>query len=328
MRKNINKIEHFDLSIFPNRIIGKYNPKIGSSNPPVNSDNGPSTTSPSPIPSNPPISLPDNSMKSEEFILRSSKLPADKLGNIIPVNTVDPNTNTVTPSVFYESMDETATYNNNTFLKGLNDALSECIKQSDICYAVVIKYQPNNAYDSAIYKESDIINKGIHTPGYKFELAQKPSSPNINNQNDSESLLCNSLYFTYIRETDSMPNSKPCRFDTGEIDYEGSSGNNIIKTGSGSGSSTGSTTKSSSKKPKLSYKEMGKPKPKPAPFPWVMVIGITMGVLFIIGGIYYYYNFGPGAPIVPVKKIVKKVVKGGLLTSKFIKKSGGYFFFV
>jgi hypothetical protein len=121
-----------------------------------------------------------------------------------------------------------------------------------------------------------------------------------------------------------MPNSKPCRFDTGEIDYEGSSRNNIIKTGSGSGSSTGSTTGSSSKKPKLSYKEMGKPKPKPAPFPWVMVIGITMGVLFIISGIYYYYNFGPGAPIIPVKKIVKKVVKGGLLTSKFIKKSGGY----
>lgn len=321
MSKNINKIEHFNLSLFPNTITGKYNPKTGSPSSSTVKDNN-----------NPNAPVVDPNIYGG-FTLRPNKLPADGFGNIIPVNTVDPSTNSVTPSIFYESMDETATYNNNTFLKGLNDALSECIKQGDTCYAIVIKYQPNNASDSNIYSSNVIKEKGIHNPPYRFELAQKPSQNDIN---DSESLFCNSLYFTYLKNktvsgvSNIMPNSIACEFNTGEVNYEGSSGNNVTKTGSGTGSGTasgtGSGTKSTKEPPKkgYSYKDSGGSKPKKTQFPWFMVISITACVLFIGAGIYYYYNFGPGAPIIPVKK----VVKGGLLTSKFIKKSGGYFFFV
>jgi hypothetical protein len=305
MRKNINKIEHFDLSFFPNTITGSYDPRIGSSNSPASSQ---TTSSDS---SNPGASAPNPKIY-EGFTLRMSKLPADNFGKIIPVMAVDPSTNSITPSIFLDSMDDTGTYNKNTFLKGLNDALTECIKLGDTCYAVVIK----DPTDPKVPTSST----GL---AYKFELVQKPTP---NDKNDDESLLCNPLYYTYLKNkttngiSNIMPNSIDCDFNSGPVQYEGSSGNNKPKT------NTDTSTESPPKD--LSYMQMGRVKPKAAPFPWAIVIGVTICVLFIGGGIYYYYNFGPGAPTIPVKKIVKKVVKGGFLTSKFIKKSGGYFFFV
>lgn len=208
MSKNINKIEQFNLSLFPNTITGKYNPRIGSpssSSSTVKDNNDPDASD---------VPVVDPNIYGD-FTLRPNKLPADGFGNIIPVNTVDPSTNSITPSIFYESMDETATYNNNTFLKGLNDALSECIKLGDTCYGIVIKDQPNSASDSTIYSSNEIQEKGIHKPPYKFELAQKPPQ---NEKNDSEFLFCNSQYFTYIKNkttdgsTNIMPNSIACEF--------------------------------------------------------------------------------------------------------------------
>lgn len=328
MSKNINKIEHFDLSFFPNTITGSYDPKVKPSSPSSASGEEGSTssgTSSSSTTARATIISSDGSILSspsppeipkitENFTLRMSKLPADNFGNIVPVVTVNPSTNDVTPSVFYDSMDETGTYNKNTFLKGLNDALAECIKQEDTCYAVVIKDPTDPRVPESSFGKA-----------YKFELAQKPPP---NNKNDSESLYCNPLYFTYLKNrtksgySNIMPNAINCNFDSGPVKYEGSSGNN------------NNDLKNNTKPPppkSYKYKDMGV-EVKSDPFPWLLVIGIIILILIIGGGIYYYYNFGPGAPIIPVKKIVKKVVKkvvkGGLLTSKFIKKSGGYFFFI
>lgn len=325
MRKNINKIEHFDLSFFPNTITGAYDPTVGSSG----SSNSPSSAtgaegSTSTGTSSSQTTTMDSSKSGVaavdpkiygDFTLRMSKLPADSFGNLVPVMSVDPSTNSIIPSVINDSMDETGTYNINTFKTGLNAALAECIKQGDTCYAVVIK----DPTDPTVPESS--IGKA-----YTYQLAQKPSP---NDKNDSESLFCNPLYFTYLKNKTStgtnniMPNSIACDFSAGEVQYGGSSGNAV----------TGNkANEEPAEPPDLSYMKMGLIKPKPAPFPWALTIGIVICVLFIGGGIYYYYNFGPGAPTIPVKKIVKKVVKnvakGGFLTSKFIKKSGGYFFFV
>jgi hypothetical protein len=233
------------------------------------------------------------------------KLPADNFGNIIPVNTVDPNTNSIIPSVIHSSMDATGTFNENTFKTGLKDALAECIKQGDTCYAVVIKDPRDPTVPASSFGNA-----------YTFQLAQKPPQ---NQKNDSESLFCDIKYFTYIRTKNTMPNSIACDFNSGPVQYGGSSGNKIL------GSNKNNAP---SPPPDLSYMQMGLIPPKPTPFPWTIVLGVVACILFISGGIYYYYNFGPGATIIPVKKIIKKVAKGGFLTSKFIKKSGGYFFFV
>jgi hypothetical protein len=320
MRKNINKIEHFDLSFFPNTITGSYDPKVKESSPgPASGEEGSTSSgsSSSSTTAKATVKSSDGTTSSPEpevtpkitgdFTLRPSKLPADNSGNIVPIMSVDPATNELTPSVINSSMDETGTYNKNTFLKGLNDALAECIKLGDVCYAVVIKDPTDRTVPASSMGKA-----------YKFQLAQKPPA---NNKNDSESLFCNPLYYTYLKNksstgiTNIMPDSIACDFSrSGPVSYEGSSKKNT-------------DTKESTPK-EYSYMSMGKAKPKETKFPWIMVIGITVFILFIAGGVFYYYKFGPGAPIIPVKKIVKKVVKGGLLTSKFIKKSGGYFFFI
>jgi hypothetical protein len=321
-----NKIEHFNLSFFPNSITGSYDPKIESSNSPSPASGEEGTTSSGrsarATTSRATTTSSDGTTSSSapevtpkitgDFTLRMSKLPADNFSNIIPIMSVDPSTNKTTPSVFYESMDETGTYNKNTFLKGLNDALSECIKLGDTCYAVVIKDPTDPSVPTSSF--------GL---AHKFELAQKPPQ---NQTNDSEFLLCNSQYITYLKNktttgfSNLMPNSIVCEFNSDPVQYEGSFGNNSIKPNS-------NITPESPKK-EFSYMKMGRVQPKSKPFPWGITIGIALCILFIGSGIYYYYNFGPGAPTIPVKKIVKKVVKGGLLTSKFIRKSGGYFFFI
>jgi len=320
MSKNINKIEHFDLSFFPNTITGSYNPKVKENSPgPASGEEGSTSSGSSSSSTKAKVTKKssDGTTSSPEpevdhniyegFTLRMSKLPADNFGNIVPIMSVDPSTNKTTPSVINSSMDETGTYNKNTFLKGLNDALAECIKLGDVCYAVVIKDPTDRTVPASSMGKA-----------YKFQLAQKPPA---NNKNDSESLLCNPLYFTYLKNktstgtTNIMPDSIACDFSSsGPVTYEGSS-------------KKVQDTKPTPPKD-YSYMNMGKVKPKEAQFPWAIVIGVTVLLLFIGGGVYYYYNFGPGAPIIPVKKIVKKVVKGGLLSSKFIKKSGGYFFFI
>jgi hypothetical protein len=219
----------------------------------------------------------------------------------------DPNATTPTmiPAIFNDSMDETATYNSSTFLTGLNLALSECIKQGDLCYAVVIK----DPTDLTVPRSSF----GL---AYQFQLAQKPPS---NSKNDSEYLLCNTLYSTYLKNKTStgisnlMQNSIECDIQSYDaIQYNGGSGN------------FNNNSKNTPSTPiDLSYMKMGL-NVKKAPFPWIMVLIISGVVLFCVGVGYWYFNFGPGAPEEPVKKVVNNIVN----TSKLIKKSGGYFFFV
>jgi len=235
------------------------------------------------------------------------KLPADTSGKIIPVTTKDPKTNAITPVTFQDSMDETGTHNNNTFLTGLNAALAECINKGDTCYAVVIK----NPIDPSVPASST-------GNAYVFELAQKPLR---NSTNDSESLSCNTLYSTYIKNkklngvSNLMPNSIPCDFTQPPITYTGSSGN---------------SSKSSDNKPppptKFSYKDAGI-SVKKTPLPWLLIISIVCVIIVIGGGIYWYYKMGPGS-VSSESSASSASSMPKVSTSKLIKKSGGYFFFV
>jgi hypothetical protein len=64
---------------------------------------------------------------------------------------------------------------------------------------------------------------------------------------------------------------------------------------------------------------------KKTQIPWLLIIGIISAIFIIGGGIYWYYKMGPGSVSDSVSNLPNVPT---VSTSKLIKKSGGYFFFV
>ena len=245
---------------------------------------------------NPPPPIDNNIYK--EFTLRMYKYPADTTGKIIPITKFNPESNKDEPFVIKQGPDNNGVYSTTSYFPAFKDALAQCIKYQDDCYAVVIK-NPGST-------ESRVGSK------YLFELAKKPLSNQKNEKSDSESLLCDNTYVSYIKNTredgrtNIMPNSVACDFSTTAVSYTGSS-----KVPEKSTSSTPSKSGGIPSKPV-----------KPKKIPWV-TIGIVGGIVLILligGGIYYYKKQNESEDVPDSSESIP--------TSKLIKKQGGYFFFV
>jgi hypothetical protein len=327
MSKNIiNSVEHFsDISYFPNKMQGAYNPKPrpnpvpkipavlnspGVANPP-SVKNPPSVENP---PSGPPpqiipyiedgvsyVDIPQldkTVLKSSgtdygNYTLRMYKLPADLNGNFIPVTKLDPTTNESTPVKFDQPMDNvTGRYNKQSFMIGLNTALIECSKFQDQCYAVVIPDQGQSSY-------------------YTYYLAQKPPSNNKSPDSDNENFLCNQGYVSYIKDktqsgrNNLMSSTVSCDFNKNQ---------QILYSGAG----VNPTKKEEDVPSVFKYKDANKVPREVEQPPYLLYIGIAVVIVLVAGGIYYY------------KTQVEddKPVTTSISTSKLLKKKGGYFFFV
>ena len=319
MSKNI---EHFsDISFFINNITGAYdstkpdplNPNAPSiPNVPVTpitpySVNGVSYVD---VPQSdgtviktlasdykPPIPVDHNIYG--DFTLRMYKLPADLTGNYIPLTSPGPDNKPI-PIKFNQPMDnDTGAFTKNSFIIGLNTALSECIKFQDQCYAVVIPDPGQSSY-------------------YTYYLAQKPQSNNKSPNSDNEYFLCNQGYVSYIKNKNQNGNSN---IMSSTISCDFTSNNKISYGGSGVSSNSNqdnsNTPLTLSPTAYLYLHANDGPKVKSQP-PYLLYIGIGVVVLLIIGGIYYYYT----------QVANNEPVTSSIHTSKLLKKKGGYFFFV
>ena len=252
----------------------------------------------------PPVPADNNIYKT--FSLRMYKFPADKIEKLTPVlsTVIDPETKKYKPIVISQGIDDSGVYSLSSYNTALKNALFECIKLQDRCYAVVIE-DPNDSNSSG----SRLGTK------YTFQLARKPLSIEKNLKSDSESLLCNQKYVSYIKNefdgkpanSNIMPNTISCDFSpNGPIKYSGSANN---------------TTNDPNAPPKDDKPVVIPERPyvKPDGPPWGIIIGVVVAILLIGGGLYYYFNFVKEDDT-PVKIVAH--------TSKLIKKKGGYFFFV
>jgi len=329
MSKNIIREKFSDISLFRNStIVGSYNPTIPD-------PNDPNPNAPSPPPANispltpykengvsyvdvpqpdgtkikmlekdytPPVPTDNNIYKT--FSLRMYKFPANKSNELTPVlsTVMDPKTNQYKPIVISQNIDDSGVYTSSSYMKALNNALFACIKLKDQCYAVVIQ-DPGDSSGSRLGDK------------YTFQLARKPLSNEKNLRSDSESLLCDQKYISYIKNefdgkpanSNIMPNTISCDFSPrGAISYSGSANN----------------TTNDPNAPKKDDKPVEipeRPYKKPDGPPWGIIIGIVVAILLIGGGLYYYFNY------VKEDDTPAKIITH---TSKLIKKKGGYFFFV
>jgi hypothetical protein len=219
------------------------------------------------------------------------KLPADLNGNFIPVTTIDPTTGESTPIKFYHPPDNTTgRYTGQSFRIGLNDALIECSKLQDQCYAVVI---PDN-------------DQGRYT----YHLAQKPPSNNKSPDSDNEFFLCNQGYVSYIKDktqsgrSNLMTSTVSCDFDSNRPISYGSTGITPDEKKSGA--------------PKVFKYKDAKESPVVEQPPYLSYFCTFVVILLVAGGIYYYRT----------QMVDDTPVVSTISTSKLIKRKGGYFFFV
>jgi hypothetical protein len=327
--KKYTREDFGDISIFVNSIRGAYDPTAPD---PHNPTNGPSVAPKviRPLSSyrengqeyidvpqadgttvktlksqyNPPPPIDNNIYK--DFSLRMYKYPADTSGNIIPVTKYNTETKKDEPFTIQQGPDNNGVYSSTSYYPSFNDALAQCIKYKDECYAVVIK-DPGNS-DSRVGSK------------YIFELAKKPLSNQKNEKSDSESLLCNNTYVSYIKNnredgrSNIMPNSIPCDFSTSSVSYGGNS-----KVSNKSEDDTPSESKGI---PSRTVKK------KPIPWRIIGIVSCVIIILLIGYGIYYYrkQNTPDDASDSASDSTPELVIRTP--TSKLIKKDGGYFFFV
>ena len=162
---------------------------------------------------------------------------------------------------------------------------------------------------------------------YIFQLAQKPTTDTKNASADSEMLSCNPKFITYLKtnNTSGVSNLRQSR-QTCESTSTVSSGAayNVGGTGlasTGSGNTSGTSGTGGTEEPK-SFKYMNKGKyieEEKSNLP--VIIGIVVVILIILGGLYYYFT-----QVAPGNTVTLESLKNP--TSKFLKKKGGYFFFI
>jgi len=332
MIKNIIR-ENFSLSFFPNTITGAFDPTAktdGGSSSSTGADGesasstGGSTTGSSGVatcsangksgyvqedgscglnPPPPPPPKPDPNIY-QPFTLRMYKVPADTSGKFIPITEYNEKEKKDVPKTISQNPDENGKFTASSFLIALNEALGQCIKNEDKCYAVVIL-------------NPDMPGMPTSTIGsiYKFQLAQKPLSNQKNTNADSEYMICDKNYLSYIKnntttgKSNIMPNTVNCDF----------SNNGPITLSKGIVNPLAANSGPSAAKEKTSYQyaSQGKIVEKTQP-PWLLIICIVFTVLMIGGGLYYYFTQINVPLVTPIK----------VPTSQVLKKKGGYFFFV
>ena len=306
-----NNIEHFQQSVLTSiPLTGTYNPNIKSGPKTSSSSNGQEDTAP------PPIVLP---ITTNSYVLRSFKKPV----SIVPLKNGDVDSDELKNKRLadYRASNKTQaeitkeetkflgesltpfsdTYDSNN--RGspveLQNALNACTKYntgSNPCYGIVIQNTDIGLSPEALQYTSK---------SYTYQLVKKPSS---SDSSDTELLICDPAYYTYIKDTYAKTpvpaNCPPPKVD--EPEPENNKPTNAP-----------TDTESSGTK---SYTYFNAPKAAPPKVPiyknkLFLIVAAIVLVLMIGGGSYYFMY-------------MKKSDDDDDSLKLLLKKKGGYFFFV
>ena len=303
-----NNIEHFQQSVLLSiPLSGTYNPNIKS---------GPTTSSSSNGQAEADSSSPTLPIITHSYVLRSYKKPVQS----IPLKNSDVDTEALkaTRLAGYKTANKSAadiataeteflkqplnsfsdTYNSDNMgspdqLKAALNACTQYSTGANPCYGIVVENTDIQLPEVALKYTSH---------SYTYQLITKPPS---NSSADSESLICDPAFYTYIKDTYAKsPDPPSCPPPK------------VVSRASDDDQSTNAPARTPSDVSTFKYFNAPKAAPKESLLQnKFFLIGVTIALILIVGGGSYYFMFMKKSDTDDSYKLL-------------LKKKGGYFFFI